>query len=140
MYKKQITIVFALLVVGLLLTQTPALAQDNTIGVVDLDLVINSHPDLPAMQQEYAQNADALQAELDELPEEEQQQVLMQYQQVLMQLESELEEKLYNSIVDVVTEIAKELDLVAVVNKNLVLFGGLDLTEQVIEQLQANAE
>lgn len=126
-----------LVLVGIMLVPAIGLAQSDSIGTVNLQVVFDNHPGLPGAQQDFQNSVADLQDELQQLDEEAQQQALPDYQQRVQEMEMEIQETLMIDIESAIQDVAEDLNLEVVVEENAVLFGGVDVTEEVIEALAA---
>jgi len=106
------------------------------IAYVDLWAVFNVHPEKSTAESELNKLAQSMQTELEEkakdLPNEKQQDLLKEYQTKLSQREQELIQNIIDSIKDVVVEVAKEKEVKMVLDKKNVIYGGYNMTEDVI--------
>lgn len=123
------------LVVTVLLVLLSGSALAGGVAYVNLQEVLEQHPGLPAAQAEFQAAAQEMEAELAELPEEEQQQMVGQYQQMLGQLEQDLQNAMVEDILDAVREVATAAGYDTVLDQGVILFGGTDISDQVVEQL-----
>lgn len=110
------------------------------IAYVDLWVIFNYHPEKANAEMELKQLAQSMQAELEEkakgLPKNEQQDLLEQYQSLLTQQERDLVQNIIEAIRKEITEFAQEKELKMVLDKNNVIYGGIDLTEEVINYIE----
>ncbi|MFW5986297.1 MAG: OmpH family outer membrane protein, partial [Halanaerobiales bacterium] len=110
------------------------------IAYVDIQDVFNQHPDKIAAEEDLNDLARNMQTELEkkteDLSEEEQQKLLEQYQQELTEKENEMIEQILNEIEQLVNRVADEEDVKMVLDKKNVVFGGYDLTPEVIERIK----
>lgn len=112
------------------------------IAYVDLWAVFNSHPEKVVAENELNQLAQSMQAELEEgakgLASDEQQELLKEYQGRLTQREQELIQSIIDSIKNVVIQLAEEKEVNMVLEKTNVIYGGYDITEDVIIFINKN--
>ena len=110
------------------------------IAYVDLWMIFNYHPEKAKAEIELKQLAGSMQAELEEkatgLPKNEQQELMEQYQSRLTQRERELVQNIIEIIRKEIAEFAQEKELKMVLDKNNVIYGGIDLTEEVINYIE----
>lgn len=110
------------------------------IAYVDLWVIFNYHPEKVEAEEELNQLAQAMQAELEEkakgLAKNEQQELLEQYQTRLTQRERELVQNIIDKIRKEIAELAGQKELKMVLDKNNVIYGGIDLTEEVINYIE----
>ncbi len=114
------------------------------IAYVDVWTVFNVHPDKGNAERELNQLAQTMQSELEEkardLPKDEQQNMLKEYQSRLSQKEQELIQQIIDGIKDVIIEVAEEKEVKIVLDKKNVIYGGYDMTQDVIEYISQNTE
>src|SRR5690554_6949542 len=114
------------------------------IAYVDVWTVFNIHPDKSSAERELNQLAQEMQAELEEkakdLPEEQQQEMLQDYQNRLTQREQELIQTIINRIKEVIIEVAEEKEVKVVLDKQNVIYGGYDMTPDVVDYIEENTE
>jgi outer membrane protein len=140
-----VTIGGAIVVLGLIAALVlargglPAFGQSFTIGFVDMQRALDAHPRrvaseralqefFAAKQREFAQRAKGMTAEQRQLLDRElQQQFVEKRQQLLTGLDTEIR--------SAVEQIAKTDGIGIVLERAVVLFGGVDLTEQVIKRV-----
>ncbi|OCL25628.1 hypothetical protein U472_14965 [Orenia metallireducens] len=139
-------LVFGLLIFAvlgaLIMINNPVGAQNDKIteiGYVDMQKIFANHPDKVASEEKLNQEAKRLQKQLEEeaknMTKEERQELLQKYQQQLNTLERELVAKVMEDINSKVIEIAKEKGITVVVDKPVVIYGGYDLTDEVLSRL-----
>ncbi|MFW6378193.1 MAG: OmpH family outer membrane protein [Bacillota bacterium] len=128
-----------ILAVGFIMTTAPAAAQDE-IAFVNLQEVFEAHPDKGEAEEQLNLEAQEMQSELeeeaDELGEEEQQQLLQEYQEELSQREQELIQEVLADIEDLLNQLAEEKGVSVVLDGQNVLYGGYDLTPELIEMIE----
>ena len=126
------------LTVGFFMT-APASAEGE-IAFVNLQKVFEAHPDKAEAEAQLNLEAQEMQAELeaeaDDLSQEEQQQLLQQYQQELTQREQELIQEVLADIEGLLNQLAEEKGVSVVLDGQNVLYGGYDLTPELIEMIQ----
>jgi len=117
----------------------PVFGQSFTIGFVDMPRALDAHPRraaseralqefFQAKQREFAQRSKGFSAEQRQLLDRElQQQVLEKRQQLLGGLDKEIR--------TAIEEAARAQGISVVLERSVVLFGGVDLTDQVIKKL-----
>lgn len=122
-------------------------AEDETkgrIAYVDLWAVFNVHPRKGIAEKKLNQLAQSMQSELEEkakdLPKEKQQSILQEYQSELSQREQELIQKIVDSIKDVIIEVAEQKEVKMVLDKKNVIYGGYDMTQDVIDYVKNKQE
>ncbi|MBR5914509.1 MAG: OmpH family outer membrane protein [Selenomonadaceae bacterium] len=148
--KKQVKIVSVLIalvfigsVVALALTQSGGIASaapSSTVGVVDMNKVMMEHPDMKAAQDKLKAEFDTAQKDFSEresgMSDAEKESYYRQIQERLANLENEEMEKLLKKVEDVVKQVADAKGLSIVVAKAAVVYGGTDITQDVISRLK----
>lgn len=121
------------------------LASDNNslegeIAFVDIQKIFELHPDKAEAEKELNRAAQMMQAELEEkvsdLSQEEQQDLLEKYQSDLSQKEQELIQDVLEEIETAIKKVAEEKKVKLVLDKRNVIYGGYDLTEDVINYIE----
>jgi len=143
--KSVVVVIMLALITGLFFLLSPVesvLGSDmaGRIAYVDLWVIFNYHPEKVEAEEELNQLAQAMQAELEEkakgLAKNEQQELLEQYQTRLTQRERELVQNIIDKIRKEIAELAGQKELKMVLDKNNVIYGGIDLTEEVINYIE----
>ncbi|MGM0415097.1 MAG: OmpH family outer membrane protein [Bacillota bacterium] len=115
-------------------------AAEGEIAYVNLQEVFEAHPDKAEAEAQLNSEAQELQAELeseaDDLSQEEQQQLLQQYQEELTQREQELIQEVLADIEGLLNQLAEEKGVSVVLDGQNVLYGGYDLTSELIEMIE----
>lgn len=138
-----IALVFIGSVVALALTQTgsgvASAASSVNVGVVDRAQVLSQHPDgqnfqtqMNAAVEEIKQDFEAKSAGMTD---QEKADYYLQCQQRLAQKESELMEPILKSVDDTIKSVAQSKGLSIVIEKAAVVYGGTDITNDVISKL-----
>lgn len=136
-------LLLAAAVVGIVLfvsKEPTGMAQrQGDIGVIDLEKIwIESI--LPALEEPLRQETARLQAELDRAvvgrPEAEKQQLFDSYQSQLYAFQQRLVDELLQEVRRAIAIVAEELGLSVVLDSNSVMYGGIDITEPVLQRLQ----
>ncbi|PRX35741.1 periplasmic chaperone for outer membrane proteins Skp [Orenia metallireducens] len=136
-------LIFAILGV-IIMIDNPVGAQNDKatqIAYVDMQQLFANHPDKAASEEKLNEEAKRLQKELEEeaknMTKEERQEVLEKYQQQLNTLERDLVAEVMKDINDRIIKIAKDKGITVVVEKPVVIYGGYDLTDEVLASLTA---
>ena len=114
-------------------------AESNLVGFVDTQRVLRNHPEMKATmsvlqleaqkaQQEFEQKA----ASLDEKGKAELRQKLTEQ---VDKKEASLLKPIYDSVRKAIEEVAKAHSITSVVNANAMVYGGLDLTNEVMAKV-----
>ena len=114
--------------------------KPSTIGIVDMQKVMTENPKIKQMQEQLNGKAQELTANLEKeratlKPEEFQQKEQLAYAEV-MKLKQEFEAQIETQTKKVLEEVAKEKKLGAVIYKNGMAWGGIDVTDDVLKKLQ----
>lgn len=113
----------------------------STVGYVDIEKIFNSHPDKAQAEQKLNEEARELEeqykAEEKDLTEEEKKQRLAQYQSQLALREKQLINGIILKIRDTIKEVAEAKGITVVLEKKNIIYGGTDLTEDVLAKIKA---
>lgn len=131
--------ILTLLVLGtfLMITLTGCGGQ-KAVGIIDVDQVVAKSQQAQKYQEQLSAKGKELTERLQgsqatgEAKEKEQQQAYNEF----IQTKQELEQKLDQDMQKAVEEVAKEKKLTTVLFKKDVRYGGVDITEEVIEKLK----
>lgn len=122
--------------------KAPAAATD-TVGVVDIDEVTNSHPGMADARQKMSDLSRQKENEARTAADKESDtarkaQVVQSKRMELVQEQQKLMEPIFRECQQAVREVAANKKLTLVLNKSVVLIGGVDITQDVIQRLQKN--
>ena len=148
--KKQVKIISILIalvfigsVVAIALTQSGGLASaadKGAVGVIDYRQVTGQHPDRQSLETQMQAAVDEVKKEFDEksagMNDQEKADYYQQCQQRLMKKQQDLLEPLEQSIKDAVKKVAETKGLGVVIEKSAVVYGGQDITQDVLGKLQ----
>ena len=114
--------------------------KPSTIGIVDMQKVMTENPKIKQMQEQLNGKAQELTANLEKeratlKPEEFQHKEQLAYAE-FMKLKQEFEAQIETQTKKVLEEVAKEKKLGAVIYKNGMAWGGIDVTDDVLKKLQ----
>ena len=114
--------------------------KPSTIGIVDMQKIMTENPKIKQMQEQLNTKAQELTANLEKeratlKPEEFQQKEQLAYAE-FMKLKQEFEAQIETQTKKVLEEVAKEKKLGAVIYKNGMAWGGIDVTDDVLKKLQ----
>ena len=134
--------VLALAMAGAALAATktaPAVAAD-TVGVIDIDEVTMSHPKMKDARQQMSKLAQQKENEAKTAADREKDtakkaQIMQTKRMELVQEQQKLMEPIFKDCQQAVREVAANKKLTLVLNKAFVLVGGIDITQDVIQQL-----
>ncbi len=138
-----IAVVFVGSVVALALTQTGsglASAASSSVGVVDYQQIGSQHPQLAQANQDMQAAVDAAQKEFEEqsagMNDQQKADYYRQTQERLSQKQQELMEPIKKSVDDAVKSVAEAKGLQVVLEKSAVVYGGQDITQDVVNKLK----
>jgi len=148
--KKQVKIVSILValifvgsVVALALTQSGGIASaasSSNVGVVDYRQIMSQHPNLQSINDQMQQAVSDAQKEFEEksasMGDQEKGEYYMQTQERLQKKQQELFEPVQKSMDDAVKSVAEAKGLSVVLDKSTVVYGGQDITQDVIKKLK----
>lgn len=114
--------------------------KPSAIGIVDMQKVMTENGKIKEMQEQLNKKAREITTTLEKeratlKPEEFQQKEQLAYAE-FMKMKQEFESKIQLQIQTVLEGIAKEKKLGAVIYKNGLAWGGIDITEDVLKKLQ----
>ena len=137
-----IALVFIGSVVALALTQSGSIASaapSGSVGVVDMNEVMMKHPDRQSAEDQLKATIAEVEKNFNEkaagMSDEEKQSFAMQSQQIIAQREGELSEQLLKKVEETVKQVAEAKGLSVVVAKAAVVYGGNDITQDVVSRL-----
>lgn len=147
--KKQVKIVSILIavifigsVVAIALTQTgniASAASSSTVGVVEYDQIMLQHPDMKSLDDQLKVAIDEIKKEFDEksanMNDQEKQDYYIQCQERILQRREELLAPVISSVDAAIKAVADKRGLSVVLAKAAVVYGGQDITQEVIAQL-----
>lgn len=131
--------VFGIGAMSVMQTTTYA-APAATIGFVDMQQVVNNSKDYKDAQNTLTAEADAMQKEFDtkigDLSDDQKKQLFTQYQQRLDLKRQEVLGKVKEKVDAAIKDVATKQGISVVLDQNSVLYGGKDLTQDVINKLK----
>ena len=139
-----IVAVFLLSIVGLAVSQSGmmggvASAASSNVGVIDYRQVMSQHPDLATanqqMQQAVKEAHDEFTTKSANMSDQEKNEYYQQTQQRLQQKQQELIEPIQKKIEEAVKSVAEAKGLTVVVDKSSVVYGGQDITQDVLKKV-----
>lgn len=135
-----VAMVFVLGVAGMALTQSNSVglaAAPSGVGVVTWQVLMMQHPDMQiikaAMDNEIEVAKKEFESKAKGLSQEEQQKLYMQHQERLSDRERDLMKPLFEKINNAIKKVADAKGLSIVVDRQGVLYGGTDITEEVMK-------
>ena len=152
--KKQVKIIsviiaaiFVLSIVALGVTQYEsglAGASSSNVGLVDYDQLRAQHPGMQAAREKYEEAAKQAQAEFEQkapsMTPEQQQEFMVQKQKEMQDKGKELLDPINSSIEEQIKAVADTRGINVVLDKNNVLYGGQDITQDVLKKLQEQGD
>ena len=147
--KKQVRIVSILIaeifigsVVAIALTQTgniASAASSSSVGTIDYQQVMAAHPDVQNLQGQMETAIADVKKEFDEksagMNENEKADYYRQCQERLAQKQQELLDPIRNAVDAAIKKVADKKGLAVVIDKMAVIYGGQDITADVITEL-----
>lgn len=116
-----------------------AAGSDSSVGVVNYGTIVQQCPELDSVRTQMAKAIDDSQKQFEEkaknMNNEEKERYFKQLQERLANTEKELMEPVLKNINDNIQKIADKKGLKVVVDKSTVIYGGTDITEEVIRAL-----
>ncbi len=110
------------------------------IAYVDIQEVFNVHPDKDSAEKKLNELARTMQEDLEkkarELSEEEQQEMLSEYQKNLSEEEQGLIQNILADIDEAINTVAEEKQVKMVLDKKNVVYGGYNMTQDVIDYIK----
>lgn len=137
----------AIIVVGLVIifTDSPTIYADSndkipTVGFVNIQVIFQQHPDKFKAEMLLHEKASEMQGRLEEeakdLSGEDKEALIEKYHLELMELEQKLIEDVVTQMNYIITEVAKQSGVAVVLDSQNVIYGGLDLTQAVLELIR----
>ena len=147
--KKQVKIVSILIavifigsVVALALTQTgniASAASSSSVGIVDSRQIMAAHPDVQNLQGQLETTINEIKKEFEEksagMNDQEKADYYQQCQERIRTKQEELIAPIENSIQAAIKKVADKKGLAVVIDKIAVIYGGQDITQEVISEL-----
>ncbi len=138
-----IALVFVGSVVAIALTQSgsgiASAAGSSNVGVVDYRQIMGQHPELQNANNQMQQAVTDAQKEFEEksagMNDQEKADYYQQTQVRLQQKQQELIEPIQKSVDETVKSVADAKGLTVVLDKSTVVYGGQDITQDVIKKL-----
>ena len=121
-------------------SSSTATVSAESVGIVDRGEILNNHPDLPTVRQKLADTARQKENEAKAAADKEtdtakKAQAVQAKRMELAQEEQKLMAPIYADCERAVREVATKKKLTLVLDKFVVLIGGADITQDVIQQL-----
>lgn len=142
--KFQLAVILLLLAILASVLLLGFLGQDQSVdrvAYVNLERVFAEHPARTAAEKKLNQKAAEYQQKLEiegeELSGAEQKELLYSYQKELQNLEAELLDSVLKEVETIIVETAEAKELKFVLEEKDVLYGGYNLTDDVLAQINA---
>lgn len=141
-----IAIVFVLGTVGVAIgqygtSQASAAANTSKVGVVNHQMLVSQHPDMAkaqeAMQAEVAQAKKDFDEKSANMNDKEKQDYYLQLQQRLNLKQQELIAPVFDKVDAAIKAVADSQGLSIVLDKGNVVYGGQDITDEVVKKFSA---
>ncbi|MBP1764350.1 MAG: outer rane chaperone Skp (OmpH) [Firmicutes bacterium] len=135
---------FMLGVVGIAVSQTAgskvaSAAPSSNVGVVNQQLLVTQHPDMATAQATMQAEVEQAKKDFDEktatMNDKEKQEYYAQVQQRLSLKQQELLTPILDKVTAAIKAVADAKGLVVVLDKNNVVYGGQDITDDVMKKL-----
>lgn len=121
-----------------------AASSESAIGVVNYQILVRQSPELVKMQDEMKTFIDATQKDFNDksanMAEAEKQRYFQQCQERIQNKEKELMEPILANVEAQIKAVADKKGLKVVVEKGAVVFGGVDITDEVAKAMQKPAK
>ncbi|NLJ79792.1 MAG: hypothetical protein GX335_02075 [Firmicutes bacterium] len=122
------------------LVAVPALASGSQIGYVDFELLFYAHPEYDVKNRELQEAAEKLYEEIQKAAasletSEEVDKLGSEYEEKFEELEQEVRVILISFILKIIEEVAEGIPVSVVLPENSIIYGGIDLTNDVIEAM-----
>ncbi len=118
-----------------------AAASESAIGVVNYQMLVAQSPDLQNVRNAMKTEIDNAQKDFDEksksMNDSEKQRYYVQLQERIGNKEKELMEPVLKKVEEQIKKVADKKGLSVVVDKSTVIFGGVDITDEVAKALQS---
>ena len=136
-----IAVIFIGSVVAIALTQTgniASAASSSSVGTIDFQQAMAAHPDVQNLQGQMETAVADIKKEFDEksagMNDQEKADYYMQCQQRLAQKQQELVEPIKTKVDVAIKKVADKRGLSVVIDKMAVIYGGQDITQEVIAE------
>ena len=132
---------FALTLTQSGVTSSAAASSESAIGVVNYQAVVSQSPDLATMQATMKAEVDAAKTDFEtksaNMNDAEKQRYYQQLQERLANKQNELMDPILKKAEAAIQKVADKKGLSVVVEKSTVVFGGVDITEEVVKNLHS---
>lgn len=118
-----------------------AAASESAIGVVNYQMLVVQSPDLQTVRETMQKEVETAQKDFREktqsMNDSEKQRYYTQIQERLANKEKELMDPVLKKVEETIKKVADKKGLSIVVDKSTVVFGGVDITDEVAKALQS---
>lgn len=119
---------------------TPTTATTTTVAYINTQVVLSSYPGIENIAKEISDKQIALQNSFNEqaktLDEQARQDLQVKLNQELAEFENSKMEPVQKAIGKAIEKVAKANKVDSIVNSNMMVFGGKDLTDEVVKSLK----
>jgi len=137
---KKVVVLMIAGVLGITCYTVPSFAQEIKIASIDTGKVLLAHPAFQKAREKYQTEIQSMQQKIKDMDEQEQMsaQQIMQYQ--VQELGMQLETEAFNEMRKDVKKIAEKQGYQYVMDINVLIVGGKDITEEVLSELKKSEE
>lgn len=118
-----------------------AATSESAIGVVNYQMLVTQSPDLAKIRSAMEAEVESAKKDFDEksasMNDQEKQRYYQQLQERIANKEKELMDPLLKNIEAAIKKVADKKGLTVVVEKNNVVYGGVDITDEVSKSMQS---
>ena len=118
-----------------------AASSESAIGMVNYQMLVSQHPDMSTVRTTMRSELETAQKDFAEKTKEmsdaEKQRYYQQTQERLANKEKELVDPILKKVEEAIKKIADKKGLSVVVDKSTVIYGGVDITDEVSKAIQS---
>lgn len=118
-----------------------AATSESAVGVVNYQMLVTQSPDLAKVRSAMEAEVESAKKDFDEksasMNDQEKQRYYQQLQERIANKEKELMDPLLKNIEAAIKKVADKKGLTVVVEKNNVVYGGVDITDEVSKSMQS---
>ena len=139
-----VALVFVLSVVALAVSQSSlgvasAAGSSSNVGIVNFQSIVNQHPDMAAAEESMKKEVEDARNDFNEksknMNDQEKQDYYQQTQQRLANKQQELVSPILEKVKATIKTVADKKGLSVVLDKSEVVYGGQDITDEVVKNL-----
>lgn len=128
------------LLVAIVAAQTSIIyAAPSPVGVVNYQYLVQNHPDVPQAQEAYNAALKQAQSDFDAkssgMNDQDKKALLQQYQQEVQKKQQELLSVIREKVNVAIKAVADAKGLFIVIDKNVTVYGGQDITDEVMKKI-----